>query len=640
MNLHQRFSLKPRLKVSWIKYLGDLTLITLAYYGAFYLRFDGYILPSFWEIFTHTLPLVLVVKIVLLHQYNLHRCFWQYTGLKELIALLKVLTLASICVTASYALASGALIGIPRSILFLDWFLSLLFLGSFRMLPRILREHPISKPSFGNRNNDDKAIHRESLILYGAGDLGISLARQIEEGFSKTKAIIGFIDDDPSKSKLRINDILVLGDRSVLAEVARKKRIDEIIITISAISGQKLNEIVAFCRKFSPSVQVAPGLDELFRGKVHISDLREFQIEDLLGREKAQLDEESLGQFLSDRRILVTGAGGSIGSELCFQILKFNPEKLILFGRGENSIYQVTKHLQTHARENQLEPIIGDVLNDGKLDRVLRDHQPQIIFHAAADKHVPLMELNPDEAVLTNIVGTQNVLNSARNREVEKVVCISTDKAVNPASVMGCCKRITELLVQNQDWGKTIVSTVRFGNVIGSRGSVVPLFKDQIARGGPITLTHPEVKRYFMTIPEAVLLVLQAGAVCEGGEIFLLEMGEATPIVDLARRMIQLSGLDEEKIAIEFIGLRPGEKLEEELTFSFEKIGKTTVPKLYRLQGKTVAHLHLNQQIRTLKELAIKMDFAGIQEALKKVVPQYRPQQEHLQDVFEATGIR
>lgn len=640
MSLYNPFSLKPRLKVSWIKYLGDLTLISLAYYCAFFLRFDGYILPRFWETFTHTLPLVLLVKIVLLHRYHLHDCFWRYTGLKELVALLKVLTFASICITASYALASGEINGIPRSILFLDWFLSLLFLGTFRMFPRILREHPISKASFGNRHNNEKTVHRESLILYGAGDLGASLARQIEEGFSKTKSIIGFIDDDPSKSRLRINEIPVLGNRSMLAEVARQKRIDEIIITISAISGQKLNEIVAFCRKFSPSVQVAPSLDELFRGRVQISDLREFQIEDLLGREKAQLDEESLGQFLSGRRILVTGAGGSIGSELCFQILKFNPEKLILFGRGENSIYQVRKHLQTHARKNQLEPIIGDVINEGKLDRVLRDHHPQIIFHAAADKHVPLMELNPDEAVLTNIVGTQNVLNSARKHEVEKVVCISTDKAVNPASVMGCCKRITELLVQNQDWGKTIVSTVRFGNVIGSRGSVVPLFKDQIARGGPITLTHPEIKRYFMTIPEAVLLVLQAGAVCEGGEIFLLEMGEPTPIVDLARHMIQLSGLDEEKIAIEFVGLRPGEKLEEELTFSFEEIGKTAVPKLYHLQGKTVAHLHLNQQIRTLKELAIRMDFAGIQEALKKVVPEYRPQREYLQDVFEATGIR
>ena len=640
MSLYHQFSLTPRLKSSWLKYLGDLILITLAYYCAFFLRFDGYILPRFWELFLRTLPLVLLVKIVLLHQYHLHHCFWRYTGLKELIALLKVLTFATICVSATYFLASGELNGIPRSILFLDWFLSLLFLGTFRIVPRILREHSISIPSFGTRHDQEKTIHRDSVILYGAGDLGVSLARQIEEGFSNTKSIIGFIDDDPSKRSLRINDIKVLGDRSMLAEVARKKRIDEIIITISDISGKKLNKIVDFCRQFSLNVQVAPGLDELFRGRVQISDLRAFQIEDLLGREKAQLDEESLEQFLSDKRILVTGAGGSIGSELCFQILKFNPKKLILFGRGENSIYQAKKHLQPHAGENQLEQIIGDVFNEVKLDRVLRDHHPHIVFHAAADKHVPLMELNPDEAVLTNIIGTQNVLKSAQRHGVEKVVCISTDKAVNPASVMGCCKRITELLVQNQDWGKTVACTVRFGNVIGSRGSVVPLFKDQIARGGPITLTHPDIKRFFMTIPEAVLLVLQAGAISEGGEIFLLEMGEPIPIVDLARHMIQLSGLDEEKIAIEFVGLRPGEKLEEELTFGFERIGETTVPKLYRLQGKSVAHLHLNEQVRTLKELAIRMDFSGIQEVLKKLVPEYQPRREYAPDVFEATGIR
>ena len=627
------------LKRSWTKYLGDLILITLAYYSAFFLRFDGYILPQFRELFLHTLPLVLLAKMVLLHHYHLHHSFWRYTGLKELVALLKVLTFTTICLTASYALAAGDLMGFPRSILFLDWFLSLLFLGTFRIFPRILHEKSISISTLGNGPGNEKAVHHENLILYGAGDLGASLVRQIEEGFSKTKSIIGFIDDNPSKKGLRIHGTQVLGDRSVLAKLALKKRIDEIIITISAISGKKLSEIVSFCRKFSPSVQVAPGLDELFLGRVKISDLREFQIEDLLGREKAQLNETVLENFLSDRTILVTGAGGSIGSELCFQILKFNPEKLILFGRGENSIYQVKRYLQPHARANQLEEVIGDVTNYPKLHRVLKDHHPQIIFHAAADKHVPLMELNPDEAVLTNIVGTQNVLKSARKHGVEKVVCISTDKAVNPASIMGCCKRITELLVQNQDWGETAACAVRFGNVMGSRGSVIPLFKDQIASGGPITITHPQIKRFFMTIPEAVLLVLQAGAISQGGEIFLLEMGEPIPIAELARQMIRLSGLNEEKIAIEFVGLRPGEKLEEELTFSFEKVGKTAVSKLYQLEGKPVAHFHLNHQIKVLQGLAISMDFHGIQEALKHMVPEYRPRRQYLPDAIEAIGI-
>ena len=371
---------------------------------------------------------------------------------------------------------------------------------------------------------------------------------------------------------------------------------------------------------------MAPGLDELFLGKVSVNDLREVQIEDLLGRESARvsLDEERLHQFLSGKTILVTGAGGSIGSELCFQILKFRPKKLILFGRGENSIH-VTKHrLLEHADGIELEEVIGDIINYSKVDRIFQTRRPDLVFHAAADKHVPLMELNPDEAVLNNIIGTQNVLRAADEHRAQRVVCISSDKAVNPSSVMGCCKRVTELLVQSQRFSR-LACAVRFGNVMGSRGSVIPLFKQQIAKRGPITITDPEVSRYFMTIPEAVLLVLQAGAVSRGGEMFLLEMGRPIKLLDLALQMVKLSGLREEEVPVVITGLRPGEKLEEELSFAYETIEQTGQPKLFRLVSPSRVPRDLDEKIQMLKTLGIRMEFDEIRRLLLEIVPEYTP---------------
>ena len=306
--------------------------------------------------------------------------------------------------------------------------------------------------------------------------------------------------------------------------------------------------------------------------------------------------------------------------------MKFGPEELVLLGRGENSIYKVKNRLLPHIEAERLREVIGDIISFPKLDRIFDRFRPQIVFHAAAHKHVPLMELNPDEAVFNNIIGTQNVLTASDKHGVEKVVCISSDKAVNPSSVMGCCKRVAELLVQNYQSVGTVACAVRFGNVLGSRGSVVPLFKQQIENGGPITITHPEIKRYFMTIPEAVLLVLQAGAVSGGGEIFLLEMGEPVRIADLARQMIRLSGQSEEKIPIRCVGLRPGEKLEEELSFAEEEMEQTLIPKLYRVKGKQARRISYEAQVRELTGMAREMDFRGIQDVLRILVPQYSPQ--------------
>jgi FlaA1/EpsC-like NDP-sugar epimerase len=367
-----------------------------------------------------------------------------------------------------------------------------------------------------------------------------------------------------------------------------------------------------------------PALEELFNGRVRVSDLREFQIEDLLGRDKIVRDDAALNEFLANKRILVTGAGGSIGSELSFQILKYKPRHLILLGRGENSIYQISQRLQSFANRQQFSTVLGNIVSYPKIAQVFGTYQPQIVFHAAANKHVPLLELNPDEAILNNIVGTRNVLEASRQFGVDKVVCVSSDKAVNPSSVMGCCKRVCELLVQHYYNRNLVACAVRFGNVLGSRGSVVPLFRRQIADGGPVTITHREMKRFFMTIPEAVFLILEAGSLCGGGEIFLLEMGQPIRIIDLARRMISLSGMDGAKIPIEEIGLRPGEKLYEELVFSDEEITETRVSKILRLHGSGSRPEDLECQVTALMESAARMDFVSIRDELHRLVPQYQ----------------
>jgi FlaA1/EpsC-like NDP-sugar epimerase len=607
------------------KYIGDGMLLTGSYYAAFALRFEGELPPEYWHRFAFSCPLVILTKLILLHHFGLYRYFWRQTGIPELTSLVKTLSLATLFITADYAIGVGFVV-FPRSIILFDWFMSVLALAAFRMAPRLLRDRPVPVLNVAKMRRPAASATRQNVLLYGAGDLGASLAEQIALTHSSTKKILGFVDDDPFLAGMTIHGVEVLGDHTVLPRiVARHGRVDQIIITISAISGGQLDHIVESCRQFSPNVLVAPGLDELFLGKVRVSDLREVQIEDLLGRESAKvnLDEQQLHSFLAGKSILVTGAGGSIGSELCFQILKFRPRKLVLFGRGENSIHATKQRLIAHANGVELEEVIGDIINYAKVERVFRSRCPEVVFHAAADKHVPLMELNPDEAVLNNIIGTQNVLKAAEQYRTQRVVCISSDKAVNPSSVMGCCKRVTELLVQSQRFSR-LACAVRFGNVLGSRGSVIPLFKKQIGDGGPITITDPAVSRYFMTIPEAVLLVLQAGALSRGGEIFLLEMGRPIRLLDLARQMIKLSGLRDEDIPISFVGLRPGEKLEEELSFPYETIVPTSQPKLYRLESPQVAPWDLDEKIQQLRMLGIMMDFDGIRRTLPKVVPEYQ----------------
>ena len=611
-----------------LKVLGDAVFLTAAYHVAFALRFDGDVPARFRTLIAYSGPLVVLTKIILLHNFHLYRYPWRFTAVSELMALAKAISLASLFILADYALAAD-MISFPRSTILFDWFLSMAFLSSYRLIPRLIhdRTSPSTSPQVYPDTGTVAAPH--NVVLYGAGDFGATLVEQIQRRYGSSKRIIGFIDDDPGLRRMRIHGVEVLGDRSILPALAKRQQIHEVIIAISAISGKRLSEIVEACKEVSPSVQVAPGLDEIFMGKVNVSDLREVQIEDLLGRasEKVNLDEAQLHAFLGGRTVLVTGAGGSIGSELCFQILKFKPKRLVLFGRGENSIYASKQRLLPHANGTELDEVIGDIINFSKIDHVFGAFKPEVVFHAAADKHVPLMELHPDEAVLNNIVGTRNVLRAAEKHGTKKVVCISSDKAVNPTNVMGCCKRVTELLVHQHGGrrGPTVSCAVRFGNVLGSRGSVIPVFKKQISEGGPITVTHENITRYFMTIPEAVLLVLQAGALSTGGEIFLLDMGQPMKIVDLAKQMIRLSGLREESIPIKIVGLRPGEKMTEELAFPFEKLMPTAFPKLNVLQGGAAPVPDLEARIDRLRDLSIAMDFDGIIDVLQSVVPEYEP---------------
>jgi FlaA1/EpsC-like NDP-sugar epimerase len=373
-------------------------------------------------------------------------------------------------------------------------------------------------------------------------------------------------------------------------------------------------------------------------GEVHLSDLRQISVEDLLGREAAELDLGLISSYVRGKRILVTGAGGSIGSELCRQILKFAPAEIQLLGRGENSIYEIHRELSRHARFTRLVQVIGDVINKKKLEGVFAMYRPQIVFHAGADKHVPLMELNPDEAVFNNIVGTRNVLEVANAYRAERVVCISTDKAVNPTSVMGCCKRVAELLVRSRLYPDTVAVAVRFGNVLGSRGSVIPHFQQQIRDGGPITVTHRDIKRYFMTIPEASGLVIQAGAMGKGREIFVLDMGEPVKIWDLATNMVRLAGLEPGRdIDIVETGLRPGEKMHEELLMESETHEPTGHPKITCVKGDGIDAMRLLTEIESLTAKAVRMDFGGIRQSLARLVPEYRVE-EDLPPLLTAAG--
>jgi FlaA1/EpsC-like NDP-sugar epimerase len=502
--------------------------------------------------------------------YKLYNKAWEYASVGELIQIFKAITL-SIIVTAIVQQIINH--DIYVRILAIAWMLHLLLIGGSRFVWRMFRDTYITK-----------ATDKKRTLIIGAGSAGTMVVRQLQHNKEADLYPIAFVDDDRNKQKLEIYNVPVVGTTNHIQEIVEDNDIEHIIIAIPSLNRNQINEIFEKCTKTKAKTQIVPMLEDLLDGKVSVNEFRDVQVEDLLGREPIQLDDAGIGEKIAGKTILVTGAGGSIGSEICRQVMKYNPAKIVLLGHGENSIYTIEMEMRvTYKDAVEITTEIADIQDRHKIFEIMNKHQPYIVYHAAAHKHVPLMERNPEEAVKNNIFGTKNVAEAADTFKVNTFVMVSTDKAVNPTNVMGATKRFAEMIVQHMasiSTGTRFVA-VRFGNVLGSRGSVIPLFKKQIQKGGPVTVTHPDMIRYFMTIPEASRLVIQAGTLARGGELFVLDMGDPVRIVDLAKNLITLSGYSIEEIGIEFTGLRPGEKMYEELLNEGEIHPEQIFPKIH-----------------------------------------------------------
>ena len=557
--------------------IGDIALIIVSVLGSFALRLDVSELPFYFPAALIMCAVALLIKLPVYFYFGLYRRLWIYASTSEL-------RLITVAVTTATVLTSGVMLllnflnlvkpGMPRSALGIDWLISLVLIGGSRFALRILAEQ-----SAVSRNGQA----RRTLII-GAGDAGALVVRELQKSSQLNLVPIGFLDDDVSKQNHQIYGVSVIGKVNKIASVLDSKQVEEVIIAIPSAPGKIIRMVNDACRQKGISSRTIPGIYELIGGKVSVNRLREVDITDLLRREPVKIDDRLIGASFSGKRILVTGAGGSIGREICRQVARWNPSELVLLGHGENSIFESLLELSGNFPSLTIHPVIADVRDAERIQEMFKVHRPQVVFHAAAHKHVPLMEANVEEAVTNNVLGTRNVVEAANRHGVERLVLISTDKAVRPVSIMGATKRLAEMIVlDSAHRNKRVYSVVRFGNVLGSRGSVVPLFKNQIARGGPVTVTHPEMHRYFMTIPEAVHLVLQAAAMGAGGEVFMLNMGQQVRILDLAEDLIRLSGLEPHRdIEITFTGIRPGEKLREDLWEDGVEFEPTQHSEIYR----------------------------------------------------------
>lgn len=600
--------------ISYALVMLDATLVALVPCLAIMTRFEGAFDDKVFNIIFSHLPESIFFQLLTFHAFGLYRRLWRYAGINELMAVVGAVTAGSAAI-ALYLFLIGA--PVLKSILLLSWFYSIVLIGASRMLIKVMHSFRYNR-----------AAPRVRTLIVGAGDAGAIIAREINQRYYASKELCGFVDDDPYKLGKSLFGAKVLGPTGAISRIVREKRVAEIIIAMPSIKGSVMREIIGRCRQTHVRVKTVPGIYELLDGKVTVQQLRDIQLEDLLRREPVQLDLAGIAGYLTGKRVLVTGAGGSIGSELCRQIAKQVPALLILLGKGENSIYEIQAELSGRYPEMRTKPVIADIRDGGRIEAVFKTARPQVVFHAAAHKHVPLMEQQPEEAVRNNIFGTKTVAEAADRHQAEVFIMVSTDKAVNPTSIMGLTKRVAELVIQSLDRvSATKYAAVRFGNVLGSRGSVVPLFKRQIAAGGPVTVTHPDMKRYFMTIPEAAQLVLQAGALAKGGEVFVLDMGEPVKIVDLACDLIRLSGFTPHKeIPIKFTGVRPGEKLSEELFTAEEGTTATRHAKIFVANMKAADDFDLARQLAGFEGSAAAGD---VMQALAALVPAYaRPGRE------------
>lgn len=530
---------------------------------------------------------------------RLYRVAWRFASMSEAIRLAVTLMMSTLTLYVLQFVVYGEAM---ERMLFLSFCLSLLLLGGIRLGSRIyVTWKQDRRLVLGGRKMKRRKSEKRTLIV-GAGQAGRMLVRQINQSDNHRMNPVGFIDDNSHLQNLTVNGVRVLGTLEQLESVVENHAIDKIVFAIPSMNYQDRLAVIKRAKALCTNVHTLPMIEEVAAGKVAVNQMRQVSIDDLLGREPVELDISGIQSEVEGKTILVTGAGGSIGSEICRQILKFNPERLLLLGHGENSIYLIERELRELNLDVEIIPVIADVQDVERLRNVFMTHSPHLVFHAAAHKHVPLMEANPHEAVKNNIYGTKNVAEMADEYGAARFVMISTDKAVNPTNVMGSTKRVAEMIVQNlAKKSRTKYAVVRFGNVLGSRGSVIPLFKEQIEKGGPVTVTHPDMTRYFMTIPEASRLVIQAGTLADGGEVFVLDMGEPVKIVDLARNMIKLSGFSEDQISIAFSGIRPGEKMFEELLKEGEVHPEAVYPKIFT--GIVTEETNMAEKLERMNEL-------------------------------------
>lgn len=598
--------------------LVHLLMWTAALLLAVGLRFEFAVPSGYGEVLPPLLATSLFIRTLVHWRLGLFHGLWRYSGSRDLRSLVWAATLSSIVYAAAWAFSFSAGF-FPRSIFVLDWAFSILIVGGLRFSIRTIREVAIQ-----NAMPKSQAPRRRVLVI-GAGDAGEMLMREITRTYARRYEPVAFLDDNTRKHGEQIHGVPVAGPISKVTELASEKKVDEIIIAMPSVTGAEMRKVLELCRPTGAKIRTVPGVDKMIDGRVTFNQLVEVNIEDLLRREPVKLDTEQVGASIKGRVVMVTGAGGSIGSELCRQVARFSPGRLLLVEQAENSLFHVERQLRAEFPDVVLVPYIADICDTKRLEALFEKERPQVVFHAAAHKHVPLMEENPGEAIKNNVFGTRKVADLAHRFDVERFVMVSTDKAVNPTSVMGVSKRVAEIYVQSlSQKSKTQFVTVRFGNVLGSAGSVVPLFREQIAKGGPVHVTHPEMKRYFMTIPEASQLVLQAGAMGHGGEIFLLDMGEPVLIVDLARDLIRLSGLDPDRdIEIKFTGIRPGEKLFEELGVDDEKVEKTKHPKIFVGNFRPYPLADIERGLAELHTLSDGADTLSVKRAFKRIVPEY-----------------
>ncbi len=591
----------------------DMFLINAAFIASLLIRFDG-IIPK--EILNSYIQLsVYLTGIFLLFYFSLglYKKMWQYASVEELLSIVKAVSIATV---ASIAFIYYIEIRLPRSFFILSWVLNILFIGGSRLVWRLFKEKYFNIRTLKGG---------KPVLLVGAGKAGAMIVRELKNGNGHGYNPVGFVDDSKEKQNQDLLNIPVLGTRDDIPQIVENYGVQEVIITMPSASGKTIREIVAMCNELGVKTNILPAIHSIVDGKVKVSELREIQVEDLLRREPVKTNLEDICQYINNNVVLVSGAGGSIGSELCRQIIRFSPKEIILLGHDENPIFEIEQELKKSFSEFKIKTVIANIREKGKIDFIFNLHKPNVVFHAAAHKHVPLMELNPEEAVKNNVLGTNNIANAADKYACDAFILISTDKAVNPTNIMGATKRVAEMIIQNLDIkSKTKFAAVRFGNVLGSRGSVLPTFKSQIAEGGPITVTHPDMTRYFMTIPEAVQLVIQAGAMAGGGEIFVLDMGQPVKIDDMARDLISLSGLEPDNdIKIKYIGTRPGEKLYEELLTAEEGTTSTKHNRIFVAKPIKIDSNELNNFIAMLKKLSFTINREEILITIKELVPTY-----------------